>query len=618
MMNKWHEKYRALQAALASGWNTWNPTSVMSHVLLPEGLNLQICVKNTFITQNQYLKDAYISCKVDNPEKITPGLHAYDGSYTELLVEFEGSKFTVESATDGDDLLLKITTIELPWKTPHLVLECGMLWNKQGQCQTENDRIFVILPSGKSFIVQSTAPVIVDYLPTASAYLSVELGGNIGFYTGKNRSIDEISAVITKNRVKLQNRIESFGANADSYNAMQSVVAWNVIYEPFKDRAIFPVSRNWCNFFGGPFVLFDWDTYFGAFMASLDSKELAYANAVEITKHITPNGFIPNYVGAYGLGSVDRSQPPVGSLVFRELYKKFNETWILEYVFDDLLRWNRWWNTNRNTNGLLCWGSDDLPKPNNGDCNNWQAAAYETGLDNSPMYDGIPFNTKTHKMELADVGLMGMYVMDCEALSEIATIIGRTEQANELKSREELFRHNLHELWSEEEGIYLNKRTDTGRFSRRLSPTLFYAMLAKTPTQAQAERMINEHFMNPEEFMGDYILPSIAKNDESYKEQGYWRGRIWGPMNFLVYLGLKNYNLPQATKILVDKSNQLLLKTWHKNRMVHENYNGITGCGVELGEPAIISDSYYHWGALLGFMSLIEDGHVHPTHKSII
>jgi len=607
-----------MQSKLASGWNTWNPTSVLSHVLLPEGLNLQVCLKNTIITQNQYLKDAYISSKLDNPEKITPGLHAYDGSYTELLVEFEGSKFKIESATDGDDLLLKISTLELPWKTPHLVLECGMLWNKPGHCQIEKDKIVVSLPSGKSMNVQTTAIIVEDYLPTASAYLSVELGGTIGFYTGKNRTIDEISALIEINRNKIQSRIDEFGVNADSYNALQSVVAWNVIYEPFKDRAIFPVSRNWCNFFGGPFVLFDWDTYFGAFMASLDSKELAYANAVEITKHITPNGFIPNYVGAYGLGSVDRSQPPVGSLIFRELYKKFKETWVLEYVFDDLLRWNRWWNTNRNTNGLLCWGSDDLPKPNNGDCNNWQAAAYETGLDNSPMYDGIPFNTDTHKLELADVGLMGMYVMDCDCLAEIAGVIGRNEEAKELAARADYFRINMQELWCEKDGIYLNKRTDTGEFSSRLSPTLFYAMLAKAPTQEQAERMINEHFMNTEEFMGEFILPSIAKNDSTYNEQGYWRGRIWGPMNFLVYLGLKNYDLPEATKIMVEKSNNLLMKTWKVNRKVHENYNGISGNGREDNESINLSDSYYHWGALLSFMSIIESGKVINPAKPIL
>jgi hypothetical protein len=41
-------------------------------------------------------------------------------------------------------------------------------------------------------------------------------------------------------------------------------------------------------------VLFDWDTYFASFMYSLYNRDLAFANAVEITKSITKRGFIPN------------------------------------------------------------------------------------------------------------------------------------------------------------------------------------------------------------------------------------------------------------------------------------------------------------------------------------
>ena len=35
-----------------------------------------------------------------------------------------------------------------------------------------------------------------------------------------------------------------------------------------------------------------------------------------------------------------------------------------------------------------------------------------------------------------------------------------------------------------------------------------------------------------------YGLPSISHNDSAYGDQDYWRGRTWGPMNFLVYRGL--------------------------------------------------------------------------------
>jgi putative isomerase len=118
--------------------------------------------------------------------------------------------------------------------------------------------------------------------------------------------------------------------------------------------------------------------------------------------------------------------------------------------------------------------------------------------------------------------------------------------------------------------------------------------------------MIKEHFYNPGEFWGEFIMPSIARNDTAYKDNIYWRGRIWAPLNFLVYLGMRNYDLPNAKRDLVEKSKNLLLKSWQGERHVYENYNADNG----RGDDSKMSDKFYHWGALLGFISLMEEGYV--------
>ena len=119
--------------------------------------------------------------------------------------------------------------------------------------------------------------------------------------------------------------------------------------------------------------------------------------------------------------------------------------------------------------------------------------------------------------------------------------------------------------------------------------------------------MIDEHFFNPEEFWGDWILPSIARNDPAYPEQNYWCGRIWAPMNFLVYLGLCNYDLGKARAALVEKSTALLLKEWRERGHVHENYCADTGEGC--GKTN--SDSFYHWGGLLGLIAILDKDRKH-------
>jgi hypothetical protein len=482
-----------------------------------------------------------------------------------------------------------------------------MLWNRPGNLVLDGNTIQVKTKS-RDFTVRLSGVPEKEFLANTSPYLAVKLNQPVAFYTGETKNIGQIKELVSNRRAELEKKFSKYGELAPTYQAIQSVIGWNVIYDASNERVIIPVSRLWNDNFGGQYVLFDWDTYFGSWMASMESKELAYANAVEITKAITPGGFIPNFAGSYGNASFDRSQPPVGSLVFKALYQKFQDKWLLEYVYDDLLKWNRWWPKNRDNNGLLCWGSSPVEPPLKSDfaTNDWQGAAYESGLDNSPMYDKVPFNKQTHMLELADAGLMGLYVMDCDNLAEIATIIGKLQDAKELKDRGNYYRKNLSQLWDEKTGIYKNKRTDTGELFPRLSPTNFYPLLAKAPTQAQAERMIKEHLLNPEEFNCEWMIPSIAMNDPAFKDQEYWRGRIWGPMNFLVYLGLRNYNLPEARKILAKKSNKLMMENVKLNGYIYENYNAVTGNINDPAEGKRMGDNYYHWGALLGFIELME------------
>jgi len=313
--------------------------------------------------------------------------------------------------------------------------------------------------------------------------------------------------------------------------------------------------------------------------------------------------------------SRDRSQPPVGSIMVKEIFKLHPDTAFLAAHVDRLLRWNRWWEAKRSVDGYLAWGSNAYAPVTNkrqATQHNHAAAPTESGLDNTPMYDGVPFDTARNVLLQADVGLMSLYIADCDALAEIAAVLGQEAAQRELENRAGRYRSKLRTLWHEPTGLFLNKRLDTGGWSFRLSPTHFYPLLAKAATPNQAERMINEHFYNPEEFWGDYILPSVARNDTAYTGRDYWRGSIWAPMNFLTYLGLRNYNLPLARADLADRSLKLLIKNWEAEGWVLENYHAETGA-----YPGYRSEYFYHWGALLGMINLIEKGGVAPPERML-
>lgn len=602
-------EYRELQRNLATGWNTWYNNSVISHVLLPHGFAINLCLEKP--GTGALLRETFKASAIQQrQEQVLLGLRADDGSYTSMTVKYEGEELAVQSATDGKDELILVTPANGAKNL--LIVEAGVLWNKEGTIGMAQNKLNYHTGNTDISVSATAIPTVDAYAVTTTPHLTFSLDQEIGIYTGRQRTIAEIRSIIEKRHAEQQQRMTGYGNMAESFTAMQTILAWNTTYDAPNKRVLTPVSRNWSHGWGG-FVLFDWDNYFASYMFSMFNKNLAYANAVEITKAITPNGFIPNYQAPFGKTSFDRSEPPIGSLVVLDIYKKYQEKWFLIEVYDELLSWNRWWSQNRDVKGYLCWGSQshgDNPKDFNG-THNIQAAMYESGLDNSPMYDGVPFNPKNNTMELADVGLMSLYIADCKSLSAIATILNKPQDAKELNKRADVYSKKLATMWDEKTGIFLNKRMDTGEKSYKMSPTNFYPMLAKACTERQAERMIKEHYYNPGEFYGKYVMPSIARNDPGFKDNDYWRGRIWGPMNFLVYLGMRNYHLETARADLISKSKALLMQNWKKDGGVYENYNAVTGDGSDVKN----ADGFYHWGALLTYMDFLENAKPDTTTK---
>ena len=73
-------EYQKMQKKLANGWNTWNARSVLSHVLLPEGFAVNICLKE--YKAGRYLKESLIG-RFQN--KFDPNLDYRGGELVEIV-----------------------------------------------------------------------------------------------------------------------------------------------------------------------------------------------------------------------------------------------------------------------------------------------------------------------------------------------------------------------------------------------------------------------------------------------------------------------------------------------------------------------------------------------------
>jgi hypothetical protein len=613
-------------ATPAYGFNTWYNSSVTCHVKMPEAIALNLAFK--FFNTPKILREPLIGRFGEDDEVIQPGPRSYDGTYTELTLYQSGHEILIQSAVVEGHQYNLVTPVKTVVKPVHVLVSLAILWNRNGYTKLEDGRLLAVTPG--TILEVHTDGKRVEQMNTwlTNPYITLELSGPVVVSTDVIINQTDCKRLMERQKKMILEQTAQYGELAEVFNAMRTCQAWNTIYEPEKDRVCTPVSRLW-NINWGGCIIFAWDTYFAGMLAAagidgLDDRNLAYSNLISITHEKTESGFIPNYAASDNYKSRDRSQPPVGSFAVREIYRKYRDKTLVEYLFGDLLNWNRWFSAHRGLeNGQLCWGSDPFTPVAGGF---WEithvgdtiGGALESGMDNSPLYDDIPFDKEKHIMCLADVGLTGMYIMDCEALADLANLLGRKEEG-ELRERAVLSKKGLEEMWDEDFGLYLNKRTDTGEMSKRIGPTNFFALFSDTVSPEHAERMIQEHFFNPDEFYGEWMIPAVSRNDPAYPDQNYWRGRIWPPHNYLLYAAFRKAEkngctgVVKARKIIAEKSRTLLLKEWLEKGHVHENYNGNTGEGCDVRN----SDKFLTWGGLLALVSLTEAGFIEGPEKDI-
>jgi len=597
-------------------WNTWDVYHLMAMTHLPSGLRATLKLEDPVTGERVSQFDWR-----NNLRRLGP--HAPDGSYQEIQIAWRGETFVFEAASERNCLACRLSPIANSQIRASMILEGA--WGKAVESEVTPDGL-TVKSGGQDWRLRIHSPDLQCFDRDWSVSLAAPLIYSVA-PEQRSQPVDPLAMIERQRAAYAAACLRTAGWLEDAADGMTRALLWITIWEPSKGRMCTPVSREWCvdpNW--GGYVLFDWDTFFAALMAGLEDPGLAAANVRSILQEVTPCGFVPNF-GSARVVSYDRSQPPVGAYCVLKLFRAsglepggthhaaVNLAFLAE-VFPALLRWHRWWLPNRDGNhdGLLEWGSDPLPNELGWEVNTLRAAMYESGLDNSPMYDEAEYDTDAHTMKLADVGLNALYALDAWALGEIARELGFLDTAGEMQDDYQRISERINEwLWNEEAGIYQNRHWD-GRFSAHLSPTNFYPLLAGIVPPERAKRMVTEHLLNEDEFWGRFVIPSISRNDPGYHRNEilrdnisqtigeYWRGRIWGPMNFLVCEGLRRAGFNIEAYEFARKGLSLYLGEWQAESHVHENYHDISGDGDDVQN----SNPLYHWGALLAYLAIQE------------
>ena len=609
----------AVRSRLASGWNTWNTHSLSSHVLLPERLEVNV----GFI-------DEYNSNHVtDFSGRHQPryGEHGLRGETTDITLAVHGKPFRIETAADGRELLIKITPSDAMTGTEFFAVTAGAIWGGDVDVVRRGDTLQLSC-AGQRLVLEALSPTREpSWNPTRGAHLAFGSDAPIYLRLGSRRSREEIDvALVAAREAFLESTISAEGELEEGLAAMRRVLLWNTVYDPQSDQVFTPVNRSWTRpgSHFGHYVLFGWDTFFGALMLGMLDRDLAYANAVAMLERATPSGMVPNWGGGGGHVSMDRSEPQVGAWCIYKLYLQHGDVWFLEACYDRLLAWNRWRfrERDRNGDGLMELGSvrpDPLPP---GVTERFAAdqarselatrAKWESGLDNSPMWDRAEYDVESGAMKLEYVGLNGLMVADCIVLAKIARILGEDEDARGLEEQAALLMERIdRRLWSEERGTYLNRTWD-GERDPTLSLTHFYPLLGGRVAPDRIERLLEGYLLDPAHFWTSYVVPNVPRSEASFEQQAYWRGRVWGPTNFLVSEACRRNGRDDIAARIAARRLELLLIAWRERGAVCENYNAMEGKGR--GDNR--NDPFYTWGALLAYLSVQEffDAQVWDDH----
>lgn len=383
--------------------------------------------------------------------------------------------------------------------------------------------------------------------------------------------------------------------------AVHDVMAWNHVYDRINGRPYTALSRFWnTQKFGGFGVWLD-DVLYNALLWGHFETARAVDNLEAVFAWQTEAGNFPCLVTGNDAW-LDRSQPPVASYVVWSLYLRSGRRDLLARAFPALLRNHDWWWARRRLgdDGLIAFGTsleagDGLYKGTK------LAAKDESTMDNSPLHDPAPFDAALGLLLSADVGINSLVALDGEILAAMATALGDEATAQRLAARTEAHKARIATvLWDEDRQVFANRLHD-GRFIAPIAPTSFYPLVAGIASEAQVAAMI-EHYLTPErKFGGRYVLPSITRDDPAYGDNVYWRGRIWAPLNYWVYQGLRRAGRAAEARELAAKSWRLFAQGWAE-RTCGENYNAETGAIHDQPD----TDGFYSWGALLPALGVAE------------
>jgi putative isomerase len=332
-----------------------------------------------------------------------------------------------------------------------------------------------------------------------------------------------------------------------------------------------------------------WDSAMHALAYRHIDPELARNQIRAILENQLPDGMLPDAVYDEGVVSeidhpiyAEVTKPPILAWAGLKLHETAPELEFLKDIYVPLVRWNAWW-FSMNDDDV-----DGLVQYNH---------PYSSGLDDSPLWDyGMPVESPDLNTYLC---------IQMGSLAIMAELLGMDSEAKMWRRRSEaIVQRMIQDFWDEEMGIF--RATHNGESIPVLTPFNLYPIWTGQLPDYIRNRLIG-HLTNPDEFWGENILPTVARNDPHFDPNTMWRGPVWVNINYFFIEALRQVGEDQLADELTQKTLDMIIR----QQGIYEYYHS------ENGTPPNRAAEAFGWTAAVFIDLAISASKTERDSKSI-
>lgn len=233
--------------------------------------------------------------------------------------------------------------------------------------------------------------------------------------------------------------------------------------------------------------------------------------------------------------------------------------------------------------------------------------AMQSGADNNAALT----NGEKDRSAILAVDASIYAMREYAAMAVLADQLGDLADAKAYRAEVLSTRHAmLRQLWSARDGMFWNRRRDTGAIVRVVAWSNFLPLMDGLLPCDEGRRMISAYLLNPAQMRSEHGFRSLSRFDAAYNNEAIinpysnWRGPIWINANFLDWIALRRYGFNGEAHWLALTLATDLHRDIQKWGSMHEDYDAETGDGLA---PTVAQSPGGKFAGFVGWNLLAED-----------